>query len=62
MFQVEVFYVVVRYQRFRGPCCFQLQGEDGGSTDLWNIGIFPQHYTTSQLKRSRIEVLDCLKN
>jgi len=36
--EVEVFWVVtpcnvvVGYQRFRGPCCLHLQGEDGGVT------------------------------
>jgi len=24
--------------------------EDGGSTDLWNVGILPQHHTVSQHK------------
>jgi hypothetical protein len=24
--------------------------EDGGSMDLWNFGILPQHYTASQLR------------
>jgi len=33
MFQIEVLSVatqcnVVKYQRFRSPCCFHLQGED----------------------------------
>jgi hypothetical protein len=40
--------VGVGYQRFWGPYCLHLQGEDGGSLDLWNIGILPQHYTMSQ--------------
>jgi hypothetical protein len=30
--------------------------EDGGSTDLWNVGILPQHYTTSQPRRPRSEI------
>jgi len=29
--------------------------EDGGSMDLWNVGILPQHYTVSQLRRPRLE-------
>jgi hypothetical protein len=29
--------VVVEYQRFGAPCCLSLQGEDGGSMDLWNV-------------------------
>jgi hypothetical protein len=28
--------------------------EDGGSIDLWNVGILPQHYTASQPRRSRL--------
>jgi len=38
--QVEVIWVVtsssvvVGYKSFRGPCCLQLQGEDGGRMDL----------------------------
>jgi hypothetical protein len=45
MFQVEVFWfvtpfsVIIGYQRFRGP----LHPEAGGSTDLCNGGIPPQH-------------------
>jgi hypothetical protein len=27
--------------------------EDGGSIDLWNVGILPQHYTVSQPRRWR---------
>jgi hypothetical protein len=54
MIQVEVFLpvalcsVVVGYLRFRGP-------EDGGTMDLWNVGILPQHYTASQLRRPGLE-------
>jgi hypothetical protein len=55
MFQVDVFWgcdaIVVGYQHFRGPCCLQFQGGDGGSVDLQNVGIPPQHYTASQLRR-----------
>jgi hypothetical protein len=29
--------------------------EDGGSMDLWNVGILPQHYTASQRRRPRLE-------
>jgi hypothetical protein len=51
MFQV-VFWVVmlcsvaVEYQRFRGPCCLHLQ-----------VGILPQHYMASQLRRPQFEVV-----
>jgi len=47
--------ILVGYRRFRGPCCLHLQGwnEDGGSMDLWNVGILPQHNTASQPSRSR---------
>jgi len=37
---------VVGYQHLRGPCCLCLQSEDGGSMDLWDIGILPQHYAS----------------
>jgi hypothetical protein len=30
-----------------------LHPEDGGSMDLWNAGILPQHYTASQPRRTR---------
>jgi len=68
-FHVEVFWVVtpcsvmVRYKRFGGPCCLNLQvevfwvvtpsilPEDGGSMDLRKIGILPQHHTASQPRR-----------
>jgi hypothetical protein len=36
---------VVGNQRFRG------QPEDGGSMDIWNVGILPQHCTASQHRR-----------
>jgi hypothetical protein len=29
--------------------------EDGGNMDLRNVGILPQHYTASQLRRPRLE-------
>jgi len=38
------------YQRFRG-----LHPEDGGSMDLWNVCVLPQHYTTSEPRRLRLE-------
>jgi len=47
--------VVVGYQHFRGPRCFHLQGGDGGSMDLWNVGILPHHYTASQPRRPWLE-------
>jgi hypothetical protein len=59
--QVEFFWVltscsaVVGYQRSRGPCCLHLLGDGGGSTDLWNAAILPQHYMTSQPRRPRLE-------
>jgi len=52
--QVEVFWVVmlcsvaVGYHYVIGPCCLHLQGEDGGSEVLQNVGIILQHYTVSQ--------------
>jgi hypothetical protein len=40
-FQVEVFWVFT-------PCRFVVgYNEDGGSMDLRNVGILPQHYTAS---------------
>jgi len=59
MFQAEVFWVVtpcnivVRYQRFGDPYSLQ-DPQDGGSMDLRNVGILPQHYTASQLRRPRL--------
>jgi hypothetical protein len=51
-FQVTVFWVVtscslvVGYQRFEETRCLQFNPEgDGGSMDLRNVGILPQHYT-----------------
>jgi len=29
--------------------------EDGGSLDPWNVGILPQRYTASQLRRPQLE-------
>jgi len=31
-----------------------LHSEDGGSMDLWNIGILPQHYMASQPTKPRL--------
>jgi hypothetical protein len=28
--------------------------EDGGSMDLWNVGVLPQHYTASQPRRPQL--------
>jgi len=38
--------VVVKYQRFGGPCCLHLHfnPEDEGSMVLRNVGIQPPHY------------------
>jgi len=33
----------------------RLQGEDGGSMNLWNGGILPQHYRASQPRTPRLE-------
>jgi hypothetical protein len=38
--------ILVGRQRFGGPRCLYFQGEvtgpqDGGSMDLWNVGILP---------------------
>jgi hypothetical protein len=58
LFQVEVFCVVmlcsvvVGKQRFRGP----LHLEDGGSMDLCNIGILPQHNMASKPRRPQPEI------
>jgi hypothetical protein len=66
--QVEIFWIVmpcnivVGYQCFRDQSCLPSLGwsemkwsEDGGSMDLWSVGILPQHYTASQLRRPRFE-------
>jgi len=47
--------VVVGYQHFRGPCCLP----SSGWSDLWNVGILPQHYTAPQPRRPQ---LDCCMN
>jgi hypothetical protein len=49
---------LVRYQRFRGPCCLHLQGE--GSMDLWNVGILP-HYMASQPKKTSTRIVTTVK-
>jgi hypothetical protein len=57
--QVQLFWVVMEcsvvegYHCFVGPCCLP---EDGGSMDLRNVGILPQHYTASQPRRLRLEI------
>jgi len=65
MFQVKVFWVVtpcsvmVRYQHFTGSRCSHLYGgvpEDGGSMNLWNVGILQQRNTASQPRRPQLEV------
>jgi hypothetical protein len=59
MFQVEFFWLltlccfVVGYQRFRYPCCLHFRMT--WCVDLWNVGILPQHYITSQPRRPRLE-------
>jgi hypothetical protein len=35
--------------------------EDGGSMDLRNIGILPQHYTMSQPRRPRLETFQVIE-
>jgi len=50
-FQAEVVWVMT-------PCSVVVgyqYDEDGGSMDLWNVGILPQHYTASQLRKLRLE-------
>jgi len=32
-----------------------LHPEDGGSMDIWNVGILPQHYMASQPRRLKME-------
>jgi hypothetical protein len=44
--QVVVFWIVTTHLHL---------GEDGGSKDLRNVGILPQHYITSQPRRTRLE-------
>jgi hypothetical protein len=34
--------------------------EDGGSMDLWNVGILPQHYTMSHPTRTGLDFLDLI--
>jgi hypothetical protein len=53
--KMAVFWVVALcslvevYQRFGGPCCLHLQGDDGN--DLWNIGKLLPDYTVQQPRR-----------
>jgi hypothetical protein len=60
MFQVEVPWVVTPPCDSSGLylCRFlpyrPLHTEDGGSIDLLNFGILPQHYTASQSRRPRL--------
>jgi hypothetical protein len=39
------------------PISHSIHSEDGCSTDLRNVGILSQHYTASQLRRYRIEIV-----
>jgi hypothetical protein len=50
---VTLYSFMVGYQSFRGP----FDPEDGGSMDLRNVGILPQHCTASQPRRPRIFVV-----
>jgi len=58
MIQIQIFWfvtpcnIVRGYQSFRDPYCSH-HPEDGGSMDLWNFGILPQHHTASQPRRPR---------
>jgi hypothetical protein len=57
VFQVEVFWVVTPCSiAVENPYCLHLHPEDGGSMDLWIVGILPQHYTASQPRKPRLEV------
>jgi len=51
---VEVFWAVTLCSALVGD---HIQGEEGGSMDLWNVGILPQHYTVSQPRRHPLEAL-----
>jgi hypothetical protein len=59
--QVKVFWVVklcsvvIGYQHFRCLCHLHLFPQDGGSMDLWNVGVLPQLYITSQPRRPQSE-------
>jgi len=59
MFQV-VFLVMTPCSVVVG-CCFRgpLHPKDGGSIDLWNDCILPQHYTMSQPRRPHLEKTAC---
>jgi hypothetical protein len=47
---------VVGCQRFEGPCCLHLQGEDKGTKVLRNDCILPHHYTEPQPPKKLISV------
>jgi len=50
-FRVRIFWIVT-------PCSAVVgyDTEDGGSMDLWNVGILPQHHAASQTTRPRLEI------
>jgi len=60
--QVEFIWVVTscrvlaRYQRFRDPCYLHLPLGDRGNMDLWDDGMPPKFYMTSQPRRSRVNL------
>jgi len=37
--------------RFRGAYCLHHQGDDGGSTHLWNVGQLQLYYTALHPRR-----------
>jgi len=47
--------VVVGYQRFTGPCCLCLWGDDRGSMVLQNVGILHHYYMATQPRRPHFE-------
>jgi len=51
--QVEFFWVVTPRSVVVWYQCLKGHPEDGGSTDLRNVGILPQHYAASQSRRWR---------
>jgi hypothetical protein len=62
---VTAYSVVVGQQRFRRPCYLHLQGEvyteDGGSMDLWDIGVIP-HFTLKMEAAWTFETLVSYQN
>jgi hypothetical protein len=62
MFHVAIFWAVTSfvggYHHVGGPRCLHFQGEDGGSVDLLNVGILPQHYMTSPPRRLRLRIIE----